>query len=160
MSAEPAVRDAIDADVPAILPMVRSICSMHEKLDPPRYAMLPNVVSMYESWLPMRIADGNSVVLVGEADRKIVAFLVASVETNIPIYRLDRFGFIHDVWVEPAWRGRGIAKALALRAVEKFRAIGVKQIRLETATDNPGARALFSSCGFRVANVDMLLDLA
>jgi len=159
MSVTPVVRDATNADVPAILPMVRAICSMHEALDPPRYAMLPNVVSMYQLWLPQRIADRNSVVLVGEADSKVVAFLVASVEANIPIYRLDRFGFIHDVWVEPAARGRGIAKALALRAVEKFRAIGAKQIRLETATDNPDARALFTSCGFRVANIDMLLDL-
>jgi len=155
----PVVRDATVADVPAILPMVRSICSMHEKLDPARYAMLPNVVAMYETWLPSRIADRNSVVLVGESDSKVVGFLVASVETNIPIYRLDRFGFVHDVWVEPAARGQGIATSLALRAVEKFRAIGIKQVRLETATDNPGARALFVSCGFRVANIDMLLDI-
>lgn len=153
------VRDAAAADVPAILPMVRAICSMHEKLDPARYAMLPNVVSMYESWLPQRIADRHSVVLVGEVDARVVAFLVASVETSIPIYRLDRFGFIHDVWVEPEARGRGIAKAIAVRAVEKFRAMGVKQIRLETAADNPGARALFASCGFRVATLDMLLEL-
>jgi len=156
----PVVRDATVADVPAILPMVRAICSMHEKLDPARYAMLPNVVSMYQSWLPQRIADPNSVVLVGELDSKVVAFLVASVEANIPIYRLDRFGFIHDVWTEPAARSQGIAKSLALCAVERFRAIGIKQVRLETATDNPGARALFTSCGFRVANIDMLLDLA
>ncbi|MBL8886151.1 MAG: GNAT family N-acetyltransferase [Phycisphaerales bacterium] len=153
------VRDAAAADVPAILPMVRAICSMHEKLDPARYAMLPNVVSMYESWLPQRIVDRHSVVLVGEVDLRVVAFLVASVETSIPIYRLDRFGFIHDVWVEPEARGRGIAKAIAVRAVEKFRAMGVKQIRLETAADNPGARALFASCGFRVATLDMLLEL-
>lgn len=159
MSGAPIIRDATNADIPAILPMVRAICAMHEALDPPRYAMLPNVVSMYESWLPQRIADRNSVVLVGESDSVVVGFLVASVEANIPIYRLDRFGFIHDVWVDPVARGRGIAKAIARRAVEKFRAIGIKQVRLETAADNPGARALFTSCGFRVANVDMLLDL-
>lgn len=155
----PVVRDATVVDIPAILPMVRAICSMHEKLDPARYAMLPNVVSMYESWLPQRIADRNSVVLVGEAGAKVVAFLVASVEASIPIYRLDRFGFIHDVWVDPDARGQSIGKALAVRAVEKFRAMGVKQIRLETATDNPSARALFASCGFRVATLDMLLEL-
>lgn len=156
----PIVREATASDIPAILPMVRAICSMHEKLDPPRYAMLPGVVAMYESWLRRRIADPNSVVLVGEAGSSVLAFLVAEVESNIPIYRLDRFGFIHDVWVEPAARGAGIGKALALRAIDKFRAMGVRQLRLETAADNPGARALFASCGFRVATIDMLLDLA
>lgn len=155
----PLVRDATDADVPAILPMVRAICSMHEKLDPSRYAMLPGVASMYESWLPRRIADPNSVVLVAEAESGVGAFLVAEIESSIPIYRLERFGFIHDVWVEPAVRGAGLGKALASRAVEKFRAMGVSQIRLETAADNPGARRLFSSCGFRIATIDMLIDL-
>lgn len=153
------VREATVADVRAILPMVRAICAMHEKLDPSRYAMLPGVVSMYETWLPRRIADPKSVVLVGESGSRVVAFLVAEVESNIPIYRLKRFGFVHDVWVEPAARGAGIARALALRAVERFRAMGVKQIRLETAADNPGARALFTSCGFRTATIDMLIDL-
>lgn len=156
----PIVREATASDIPAILPMVRAICSMHEKLDPPRYAMLPGVVAMYESWLPRRIADQNSVVLVGEAGSSVLAFLVAEVESNIPIYRLDRFGFIHDVWVEPAARGAGVGKALALLAIDKFRAMGVKQLRLETAAENPGARALFASCGFRIATIDMLLDLA
>ncbi len=140
--------------------MVRAICSMHEALDPQRYAMKSNVVEMYESWLPQRIADRNSVLLAAELDSKLVGFLVASVETNIPVYRLDRFGFIHDVWVEPSARGHGIGKALAERAVEQFRSMGIKQVRLETAADNPGARALFASCGFRPATTEMLRDLA
>lgn len=160
MNGTPIVRDATNADVPAILPMVRAICAMHERLDPQRYAMLPHVVSMYESWLPERVSDPDSVVLVVESDSAVVGFLVAGVEDNIPIYRVDRFGFIHDLWVEPAARGKGFAKALAERAVQKFREIGVVQIRLETATDNPAARALFTSCGFRVANINMLLHLA
>jgi len=35
-----------------------------------------------------------------EREGKLVGFLVATVEKEIPIYRLDSFGFIHDVWVE------------------------------------------------------------
>jgi len=142
--------------------MVRAICSMHERLDPARYAMLPDVVDRYARWLPERAVDPRSVFLVAESDGSrpaLIGFLIATIESSVPIYVTAAYGFIHDVWVEPDARGRGIAKALALRAVEKFRAIGVKQVRLETATDNPDARALFTSCGFRVANIDMLLDL-
>ncbi|MBX3388534.1 MAG: GNAT family N-acetyltransferase [Phycisphaeraceae bacterium] len=159
MTAAAVVRDATDADVPAILPMVRAICAMHESLDPARYAMRPNVAMMYESWLPERIADPESALLVVEQDSKIAGFLVATTERSIPIYRLARFGFIHDVWVEPHARGKGLGKLLALRAIEKFRRIGVEQIRLETAAQNPAARKLFESCGFCVATIDMLLEL-
>ena len=38
-------------------------------------------------------------------------------------------------------------------AIEKFRDMGVTQIRLETATANDAARGLFTSCGFRPSTV-------
>lgn len=88
MSAAAIVRDATDADVPAIAPMVRALCAMHESLDPTRYAMRPDVASMYESWLPERIADPESVLLVAEHDFQVAGFLVATVERSIPIDRL------------------------------------------------------------------------
>lgn len=159
MSTGARVRDATEADIPAILPMVRAICSMHHSLDPARYAMRPDVVKMYESWLPQRIADAESIVLVAEDAGKLAGFLVATVERSIPIYTLERFGFIHDVWVEPGARGSGLGKQLARRAIEQFRKLGLQQIRLETAEQNTGARKLFESCGFRAATIDMLLEL-
>lgn len=156
------VRPATADDVPAVLPMVASICAMHERLDPERYPMLPDVVERYERWLPFRAADARSVFLVAHTDAapgELVGFLVGTVEPNIPIYRLGEFGYIHDVWVEPAHRSRGHAGALVEGAVERFRAIGVSQVRLETAAANDAARRLFASRGFRVGTVDMLRAL-
>jgi hypothetical protein len=62
------IRSATPADIPAILPMVRAICSMHERLVPARYAMLPDVVDRYARWLPERAVDPRSVFLVAESD--------------------------------------------------------------------------------------------
>jgi ribosomal protein S18 acetylase RimI-like enzyme len=84
---------------------------------------------------------------------------VATVEREIPIYRLDQFGFIHDLWVEPDYRNEGIARQMTMLAIEKFRAIGVKQVRLDTHAKNDAARALFASCGFRASVMEMLLEL-
>lgn len=155
------IRPATPDDVPRVLPMVAAICAMHEAIDPVRYAMLPEVVEQYGAWLPARALDRQSVFLVGEEhgpSPRIVAFLVATVEPNIPIYRAAEFGMIHDVWVEPGHRGRGIARALVTDAIERFREMGVPQVRLETAAANTAARALFASCGFRIGTVDMLMD--
>ena len=44
-------------------------------------------------------------------------------------------------------------------AMEKFRDLGMKQIRLETAAANEPARKLFASCGFRNASTEMLAEL-
>ncbi len=80
-------------------------------------------------------------------------------EGNIPIYRLPAYAFIHDVWVEPPHRGRGVARSMVRAAIERFGAMGVTQVRLETAAANDGARRLFESCGFRIGTIDMLIDV-
>ncbi len=156
----PNARSATPADIRGILPMVGAICAMHEKLDPERYAMLPDVVARYERWLPQRITDSRSVLLVGEVDNRLAGFLVAGIETNIPIYRLTEFAFIHDVWVEPEFRRQGVAGALVDEAIQRFKDIGIRQVRLETAAANEDARRLFASRGFRVGTIDMLRELS
>lgn len=155
------IRPATPEDVPAVLPMVAAVCAMHERLDPARYTMLPDVAERYRRWLPMRATDPRSVFLVAEADdaASLAGFLVAAIEKSIPIYRLDEFAFIHDMWVEPAFRRHGVARALVEAAIERFRAMGVPQARLETAAGNEAARRLFESCGFRVGTIDMLREL-
>lgn len=151
-----AIRPATPADVPAILPMVAALCAEHEAWDPERYGYLPDVVERYRRWLPQRAEDPRSVLLVAEEGGAVAGFLVGTVEANIPIYTLTEFGFIHDMWVEPSFRRRGLARALVLAAVERFAALGIRQVRLETATANEGARRMFQACGFRAGAVDML----
>jgi ribosomal protein S18 acetylase RimI-like enzyme len=120
---------------------------------------------MYRRWLAARTEDPQSVFLVADHDRLLsdvpylVGFLVGTIEKPIPIYRIDRFGFIHDLWVEEDYRHEGLGRQMTMLAMEKFRDLGVKQLRLETAAANEPARKLFASCGFRTASLEMLAEL-
>ena len=154
------IRPATPADVPAVLPMVAKVCAFHQKLDPAKYGFLPQPERMYDRWLASRAKDPRSVFLVAEGrGGKLVAFLVGAVEPEIGIYRLKEFGFVHDLWVEEKYRNEGIARQMVTLAVERFREIGVKQVRLDTAYANDPARNLFAACGFRPAIVEMLIEL-
>jgi ribosomal protein S18 acetylase RimI-like enzyme len=154
------IRPATLQDVPGILPLVAKICALHKAWDPAKYGFLDHPEKRYEWWLNNRvISDARSVVLVAAEKEKIIAFLIGTVEQEIPIYQIKEFGFVHDVWVEEEYRNEGIARQLATLAIEKFREIGVKQIRLDTAGPNDVARNLFRACGFRVSAIEMLLEL-
>jgi RimJ/RimL family protein N-acetyltransferase len=48
---------------------------------------------------------------------------------------------------------------MTMLLIEKFRELGVKQIRCDTAAKNETARKLFESCGFRPSVVEMLLEM-
>ena len=159
------IRPATDADVPAVVKMVDKLAALHQRWDAQRYDYKPNTGEMYRRWLSSRANDPDSVFLVADHERIltdvpfVVGFVVGTIEKPIPIYRIDRFGFIHDLWVEADYRNEGIGRQLAMLAIEHFKQLGVKQVRLETAAANEPARKLFQSCGFRTATIEMLADL-
>ncbi|MBD2196686.1 MULTISPECIES: GNAT family N-acetyltransferase [Calothrix] len=153
------IRNATPADVPKVLPMVAKICALHDAWDSAKYGFLPNPEQRYQNWLGRLANSERSVFLVTEDAENLVAFLVATVEREIPIYRLQEYAFIHDLWVEPEYRQKGVAKQMVMQAVETFAQMGVKQIRLDTAAINEAARKLFASCGFRISTIEMLIEI-
>lgn len=154
------IRPATPVDVPAILPLVGKVASFHENLDSAKFGYLENVQERYRSWLHDRATDPRSVLLVAEHENAIVGFIVATVEREIPVYRLAEFGFIHDLWVDQTYRNEGLGRRLVTTVVETFRGMGVKQVRGDTAAANTAAAALLAACGFRPSTIEMLIELA
>jgi len=59
-----------------------------------------------------------------------------------------RIAYITSVSVLKEWMGKGIAARLMNQCVEHIKASGMRQIRLEVASDNPLAIKLYEKSGF------------
>jgi GNAT superfamily N-acetyltransferase len=57
---------------------------------------------------------------------------------------------MHDVFVRPAFRGRGIGSVLVARLMEEARGAGYGLMRLETATFMSYAHDVYATLGFAV----------
>lgn len=158
------IRPATHSDIPKLLPMIAQICALHQAWDAAKYGFLPNPERRYEGWLGNVVIDRRDLCLVADINLaaeppQLGAFLIATVEREIPIYLLKEFGFIHDIWVEPDCRKSGIAHQMVKQAIAHFTQLGVKQIRLDTAMANETARQLFVRCGFRASTLEMLIEI-
>lgn len=64
-------------------------------------------------------------------------------------------GFIYDVFIEEAFRGRGHGKQLMLLLEQKAREMGLASLELHVFGSNAVARNLYESIGYETTNVSM-----
>ena len=100
--------------------------------DPAKYGSLEHPKQKYGRWLPSRVGPAQRASGRRSQSPGIVAFLVGTVETEIPLYRLKEFGFILTICGSKRNPPRGRRPPdddAGHRAIEE---IGVKQVRLDT----------------------------
>lgn len=62
----------------------------------------------------------------------------------------NALGAIQNVGITPDARGIGLGRALVLKALYGFRAVGIRRVYLEVTAENTAAVELYRSVGFRV----------
>jgi len=76
-----------------------------------------------------------------KAERKIVGFIVAAHENH--------WGYITTIDVVSAYRRRGVGSMMLEEIERRLVASGVREVALETATDNVSAIAFWETHGYR-----------
>ncbi|MBL0512985.1 GNAT family N-acetyltransferase [Aeromonas media] len=70
-----------------------------------------------------------------------------------------RTTFIYDFYIFPTHRGLGYGKAAMAVLETELKCLGVSQIKLRVAHDNPRARVLYEEIGFRITGYNMAKTL-
>ncbi|MGU5713753.1 GNAT family N-acetyltransferase [Aeromonas taiwanensis] len=67
--------------------------------------------------------------------------------------------FIYDFYVAPPHRGQGFGKAAMAALEAQLASLGIHQIKLRVAHDNPRALALYQELGFTITGYNMAKHL-
>ena len=154
------VREMTEADLPAVGALAAGLVSLHHQWDPKRFFTTTNVSDEYQRYFRTQLANRDVLLLVAEADGGVAGYLYGSVEGRDWAMLLDDHGAIHDVFVSPAARHQGVARALMREAAERFRQRGLQRVVLYAAPANTEGQALFKTLGYRPTMLEMTLDLA
>ncbi|MDH5832285.1 GNAT family N-acetyltransferase [Luteimonas sp. M1R5S18] len=106
----------------------------------------PSDVPAAREWLRSRLRFGESKVLVARQGSTAVGF--AQLYPMFSSVRMARTWVLNDLFVLPATRRQGVARALLDAAAAFARADGAASIQLETARDNAAARATYRDAGW------------
>jgi ribosomal protein S18 acetylase RimI-like enzyme len=147
------IRAATSDDLPELERLWRRF---EDEVPPPAYVEVDAARELGE--VADLVRDG--IALVAEADDGVVGFVLARTKSA---HAGSRAGEIIDLYVEPAARRDGVARALVHEAASRLAGAGVEHVELDVDASNDGARAVYARWGFHeqhlvlVAPVDGLV---
>ena len=147
------------ADFEAVAPLMMAFRKHQQQLDPALNALHPDAERRFRRWVGHMIEDPRAIFLVAEEQGRIIGFLAASIEKDLPIYLHEEFALVRQWWVEPEFRGRGTGKALLKHAASEVAAAGLTQLRVRTAADDQTLATILSRCDLRRCACESLMEL-
>jgi ribosomal protein S18 acetylase RimI-like enzyme len=156
----PLVRPATSADIADIGRLGAMLVQEHHEFDARRF--LPATTrtpQAYAAFLGSQLDQTEVVMLVAEAEGRIIGYAYAAVEGYDYMSLRGPAGVLHDVIVEPEYRGHGVGRALLTSTLSALQSRGVPRVVLSTAERNLPAQALFARMGFRRTMVEMTREL-
>ena len=95
---------------------------------------------IFENFLEGTILSKDGMVFVSEIDKKLVGYIIVLIQKNIPVFKLEKYGEIIDLYVEEEFRGRRISSKLMEKALRWCKRNNVKKVSLKVIPSNPAEK--------------------
>ena len=95
------------------------------------------------------LADPDLLLYAALEDGRFVGWISLLYQPKVHKWQGRGHVYVDELWVQPEYRRRGIAKALLQKADEQAAARNAHGVRLYVNVENPGAKALYEICGYR-----------
>jgi aminoglycoside 6'-N-acetyltransferase I len=113
-------------------------------------------------WSLAKVRDAAGVALIAvDSAEGAIGWAAAHSEPYPPYVRSETaaFGYVAELYVVPAWRGRGVGRALIGAVGAHFRDQGLRHLMIGSLAGNGNARTAYEAMGFRPYAVEYVTEL-
>jgi len=141
------VRRARPADLPGAMAMQEALHAEHQALDP-RFVVADDAPARWSADMRAWLRSDSDRILVADAgDAGLAGLAIAHLCWPAPIYRQRLMVWADDLYVVPAWRGRGVGRELFGALAEWGRAAGATELRAGVLGANDRGRDFWRRAG-------------
>jgi ribosomal protein S18 acetylase RimI-like enzyme len=156
----PLIRPATSADVLALGRLGALLVQEHHDYDSRRFIVATASTSEhYGSFLGGQLAEPDAVLLVAEQDGHVIGYAYGAIEGYDYMALRGPAAVIHDLIVDPEYRGRGAGQALLSALLAALTARQAPRVVLSTAARNESAQRFFERAGFRPTMIELTREL-
>lgn len=154
------IRPATSQDAAAIARLWEALVAYHQTLDEGLPAAAPDGGTLYARRLTDRLDDTHTRVLVAEEAGEVVGYVLGVIVDVVPeMFTQAYSGFLADIYVDEAYRGKGIGRALVESLAQWFTERDVRYYEWYVAAHNATGRAFWNAIGGREMMIRMRQDL-
>jgi ribosomal protein S18 acetylase RimI-like enzyme len=156
----PTIRRATRKDLEPIGRLGALLVEAHYEFDSRRFlAATSGTKDAYASFLGTQLEAPDAAIFVADESSEVIGYAYAAVEDYDYMALRGPAGVLHDLIVDPDYRGRGVGRRLLEAALTYLQARGLSQVVLSAAERNETAQRLFASMGFRCTMIEMTREL-
>jgi ribosomal protein S18 acetylase RimI-like enzyme len=143
----PVLRVALPEDVLSISKLWRKFMDYNAQFDD-SFEVKPKIVGRFARELQNRIDDPNYRLSVIELDKELVGYCLSYISKKPYFFKLGKFGFIGDLFVEEGFRRNGYGRLLVEDALNFFKRKRVEQVELLVANSNENTIKFWQHLGY------------
>ena len=114
-----------------------------------------NAPQNFKAFIQKNIRSRNAVVHIAEIDGKAAGYHLSYIKPIIPVFKLDKIGYMADLFVKKEFRGLGISSRFKEEAFKWFKKKGMKHASIAVYFDNTGPHSIYKKWGFMDYHVEM-----
>jgi len=145
------IRPAMPADLPDLRLAMVELQEHERRLDATTRLPGEQIADAYVARLQQEVAEKHGAIFIAERNGVFAGFAVGWIieRDHIPESAdSNRFGYLSDICVMPAYRRQRIAQRLLTALEQHLASAGITRFRLFALAPNASARATYESVGF------------
>lgn len=145
------IRKASLKDVSEIVNLWRKLMEYHDKFKVCQIfnKRKQNAGKNFYGFVKKNIKSRNGLVLVAEDNGKIIAYNINYIKNNIPIFKIEKIGYISDLFIDKKYRGKGISSEFRKKAIKWFKSKKIKTMEIAAYPMNKRAVSIYRKWNFK-----------
>lgn len=153
------IRQAGTGDLAILAEFGLALGQAHVAFDSRRFLVPEGGAQTWRGFFRSELAKPETVFLLAEEETAPVGYAFIRLEPASLEALCGASAWLHDVYVDPRHRGRGVGRQLVDAAIEAARRLGSTSLMLGVSPSNTLARQFYERLGMRATMLEMRLEL-